>query len=58
MQTVKKLLTSWHVWLIGFVLILLLLQNRWDLRSILPFLVVLLCPLMMIFMMGSHHHKK
>lgn len=59
MQTLKRLFTSWHmVLVIGAVLAILLFQNKWDLGSFLFLAILLLCPLMMIFMMDSHHHRK
>lgn len=59
MQTIKRLFTSWHmVIMIGAVVAILVFQNRWDFGSILPLAILLLCPLMMIFMMNEHHHKK
>lgn len=59
MTTIKRVLTSWQLWaILTGVFALMLLQRSNDLSSLLPFAVILLCPIMMIFMMGSHHHKK
>lgn len=31
--------------------------GRADLSKMLPFVIILICPLMMLFMMGGHKHK-
>lgn len=59
METVKKVITSWYIWaIIAVVFGVVLFQKTTDLGSLLPFGLLLLCPVMMFFMMGSHHHKK
>lgn len=49
-------------WIIGIIVAFIgggLLIGKADISGILPFALALLCPLMMIFMMGSHGgHKK
>lgn len=42
--------------LVFFVLIGLI-TGKINLPNILPFLLVLICPAMMLFMMGGHKHK-
>lgn len=59
MQTLKRLLTSWYLWAViaGFLAIMVFQKNI-EFGS-LPFLALaLICPVMMMLMMGSHHHKK
>ena len=60
MITFKKILTSWYVWaIIALVFgVLLFINKSSDLTSLLPFAVLLLCPIMMIFMMNSHKDHK
>jgi len=59
MESLKKVVTAWYVWaIIALVFGILLFQRTTDLASLLPFGLLLLCPVMMLFMMDSHHHKK
>jgi len=59
MESLKKVVTAWYVWaIIALVFGILLFQRTTDLASLLPFGLLLLCPVMMFFMMDSHHHKK
>lgn len=52
----KKYLTTWQLWaIISTILMLVILLNSYDLSSLLPFAVFLICPLMMLFMMKDHH---
>ncbi|TSC89972.1 MAG: hypothetical protein G01um10145_403 [Microgenomates group bacterium Gr01-1014_5] len=53
----KKYLTMWQIWVaaVGVLLLLLLLQNT-NVNAVLPFAVLLICPIMMIFMMKGHKH--
>ncbi len=53
----KKLLTSWHIWVVVLAVgAFLLLQKSLDASILLPFGIVLLCPIMMMFMMKDHKH--
>lgn len=54
---IKKILESWHIWLVvvlvgGF----LLFQRSFDISTLFILGLVLLCPIMMIFMMKDHKH--
>jgi hypothetical protein len=54
----KRLLTSWHLWavvLIGGAF--LFFQRSLDASILFPLAIVLLCPIMMMFMMGGKDHK-
>lgn len=44
--------------LIGAVSYFLLMEHRQHLFGLLPFLILLLCPLMHLFMHGGHGHGK
>lgn len=53
----KKYLTMWQVWAgVAIVLAVMLIFKNNSLSAILPFAVLLICPLMMIFMMKGHKH--
>lgn len=52
----KKYLTMWHIWvIISILLMFVILVNRYDLSSLLPFAVFLICPIIMLFMMKNGH---
>ncbi|MBI4080933.1 MAG: DUF2933 domain-containing protein [Candidatus Levybacteria bacterium] len=54
----KQYVTMWQVWAgIAFVLAVLLITNTNNFVGILPFALLLICPIMMMFMMGGHKHK-
>lgn len=54
----KKYLTMWQVWaVIAVLLAVILFTNISGDGNILPFALILICPLMMLFMMGGHKHK-
>lgn len=56
-MSIKKLLTSWHLWAVVLVVGgFLLFQGSIDASIILPLAIVLLCPVMMMFMMKDHKH--
>lgn len=53
----KKLLTSWHLWVVALVVVgFLLLQKSFDASTLFILAIVLLCPIMMMFMMKDHKH--
>lgn len=54
----KNIITTWQFWAcVAGVFALLWIVQVGDMGSILPFALFLICPLMMLFMMGKHHHK-
>lgn len=57
-MNVKRLTTSWYFWIVVLAVIaLLLFQRPVDASILIPLAIVLLCPLMMMFMMGGKNHK-
>ncbi len=58
-MNLTKICTSWKLWAgIALVLAFLLFQKGADIIAYLPFAILLICPLMMIFMKGSHGGHK
>lgn len=57
-MTGKRLLTSWHLWVM-FILVIgaILLQNIIGGSTAFLLAFVLVCPIMMMFMMGGKDHK-
>ena len=54
----KKYFTMWQVWAaIAAVLALLLISKGTGFITFLPLALLLICPVMMMFMMGGHKHK-
>ncbi len=56
----KSIFTSWKLWcVVAIVLAVMLFINTKGigLSGILPYMLVLVCPLAMVFMMGGHKHK-
>lgn len=53
----KKLVTSWHLWVMVAVIAGIFLLGKENIPTILPFALILLCPIMMLFMMNDKHHK-
>jgi hypothetical protein len=54
----KKFLTMWQVWaVIAVVLAIMLVFRTNSFTGIFPFALLLICPIMMLFMMGGHKHK-
>ena len=50
---------SMHLWIIGIIVAFIaggLLIGKANMQSILPFALILLCPLAMLFMMKDHKH--
>ena len=52
-----------HLWIVGIIIAFIaggLIIGKNNISSVAPFLLTLLCPLMMIFMMKDHrgHDKK
>lgn len=55
---VKRILTSWHLWVVVLAVgALLFFQKSLDAAILLPLAIILLCPVMMMFMMGGKGHK-
>ena len=54
---IKKILTSWQIWLVA-VLVggFLLFQRSFDTSTLFILGLVLLCPITMMFMMKDHKH--
>lgn len=53
---IKKILISWHVWVIVAVLgVFILFQREINAGIILPLALVIICPIMMMFMMKDGH---
>lgn len=54
----KKYVTMWQVWAaVAVVLAVMLFANTGSVGNIFPFALILICPIMMMFMMGGHKHK-
>jgi len=54
----KNYITSWKLWAtIAVALAVILVFRTNSLVSILPLSLVLICPIMMMFMMGGNKHK-
>ncbi len=54
----KKLLTSWHLWVMVVLVVgALLFQNVIGGSTVFLLALVLVCPIMMMFMMGGKGHK-
>ena len=54
----KKYLTMWQIWaVVATTLAVMLFTNTVSVGNILPFALILICPIMMMFMMGGHKHK-
>lgn len=57
-KTMKKCFTSWQLWAaVSIILAILLFQKSGNLSVFLPYVGMLICPLMMLFMMGGHNHN-
>lgn len=54
----KKLLTSWQLWIaVAVILGILLVQGTNNIPILWPLAFLLICPLLMLFMMDGHKHK-
>lgn len=54
----RRYFTMWQVWAgISVILGMLIVFKTGSFASILPFGLLLICPIMMIFMMRGHKHK-
>jgi len=54
----KRFLTSWHLWAVILVTgAILFFQRSLDASTIPLLAIILLCPIMMLFMMGDKNHK-
>ena len=54
-EDMKNVLTMWQVWAgIAAVLLVVLLVRGANIAAFLPFGLLLICPLMMMFMHGGH----
>lgn len=57
-MNIKKLLTSWHLWIVFLAMgAFLIFQRSTDVSVLLPVIIILLCPIMMMFMMDEKGHK-
>ncbi len=57
-MNIKKLLTTWNLWIVLLAAgAFLFFQRSIDASVLLPLAIVLLCPVMMMFMMGGKGHK-
>jgi len=57
-STIKKYLTMWQVWAgITVVLAILVISGVTNFAGFLPFILLLACPIIMMFMMRGHKHK-
>ena len=55
----KKIFTTWQLWAgIAIALVFLLIAGGRNVTAILPFGLLLLCPLMMMSMHGGHSDHK
>ena len=55
----KRYFTMWQIWAgIAVVLAIMLIIRTNSFVGILPFALILICPIMMMFMMGGHKHKQ
>lgn len=53
----KRYLTMWQVWAgIAIALTIILVTKTNNFSGIFPFALLLICPIMMMFMMGRHKH--
>lgn len=61
-ENMKRFFTMWQLWAgIAIILAILLISRGTGVISLLPFALLLICPIMMMFMMGGHgdhKHKK
>lgn len=54
----KRYFTMWQIWAVVAVsLAFMLIFRTNNVSDILPFALLLICPIMMMFMMGGHKHK-
>lgn len=54
---VKKILTSWYLWLTAVIVGgFILFQKSFDISTLFILGLVLLCPIMMMFIMKDHKH--
>ena len=54
----RKYITMWQLWAgIAVILAIMLIIRTNSFVGILPFALILICPLMMLFMMGGKGHK-
>ena len=54
----KKYVTMWQIWAgIAVILTIVLVTRTNSFIGTLPFFLILICPIMMMFMMGGHKHK-
>ena len=57
-MNIRKFVTSWYIWIIAALVIgYLFIYRVNDPIAYLPLGLLLLCPIMMMFMMGGHKHK-
>lgn len=57
-MSTKKLVGSWHLWImVAIVVLAIVFGNNAGIPILFPLALVLICPIMMLFMMGSKGHK-
>ncbi len=53
--SIKKLARSWHLWImIAIIFAAIIIGRNNGIPILLPLALVLVCPIMMLFMMGAH----
>lgn len=56
--SIKRLAQSWHLWImVAIVVAAIIFGNTAEIPILVPLALVLICPIMMLFMMGDKNHK-
>lgn len=56
--SLKKFVSSWHLWVIIIIIVTaIIFGNNNKIPILFPLALVLICPIMMVFMMGDKNHK-
>jgi len=54
----KKLLKSWHLWVVVLIVgVFLFFQGSLNASILLPLAIIAICPIMMMFLMKDKNHK-